>query len=594
MTQKKATAKFLYFDGESALARWPSVSLCMIVKNEEDNLADCIASVGDFASEIIIVDTGSTDRTVEIATELGAIVKHFDWIDDFAAARNESIKDATGDWIFWMDADDRLPVQALAQLKQAVVSGEADVYTCRIISKTQQVGDTWVNVDHYRLFRNKAGIKFEYALHETIFYIAVGLGLTIARTNIDIEHTGYVADQETLKAKARRNLTVVEKQLARNPDDLFWRYHRGTNMLMLENLEEAAREYEVAIANPPDDLSWDVYVYQAYTGLVTIYSRLEKVDKARDMLARAFELFPQRRHLKISAAMFHMNLEEIDEAHDYLRQTQKLSPESDSVGMAWPPGKLEGLLASVYLLKGELHRSRQATLAMFAEREITPQPVSSEILQQAQSLAEQQDYQSAVKLLHSVSETDPVALRLLADIFDQQQNWREAANRLAQAISQSGPQPGEWAKLAEFLTRTRQFKNATRICRLALAQNHEDVEALNLLGFIALHQGDGGQAMIHLVRAMNIAPNHKRVVENLTGLAEALNMSVPETVRQHGLRMLQQQQYRYAADAFTLLIAMQPANPDGYKSLALALKKLGRGQEAALAWQTAQEIIAAG
>ena len=80
----------------------------MIVKNEEANLPACLESVRDLFHEVIVVDTGSTDRTKEIAASFGARVFDFPWVDNFAAARNAALDHATGDWIFWMDADDRL------------------------------------------------------------------------------------------------------------------------------------------------------------------------------------------------------------------------------------------------------------------------------------------------------------------------------------------------------------------------------------------------------------------------------------------------------------------------------------------------------
>ena len=86
----------------------PRVSLTMIVKNEEANLPSCLASVADLVDEIVIVDTGSTDRTKEVATSWGARVFDFAWIDDFAAARNEALRHARGDFVFWLDADDRI------------------------------------------------------------------------------------------------------------------------------------------------------------------------------------------------------------------------------------------------------------------------------------------------------------------------------------------------------------------------------------------------------------------------------------------------------------------------------------------------------
>src|SRR3712207_5969033 len=84
------------------------VSLCMIVKDEEHNLPDCLGPVAGLFDELVVVDTGSSDRTKEVAAALGARVFDFPWCDSFAAARNESLRHATGDWVFWLDADDRI------------------------------------------------------------------------------------------------------------------------------------------------------------------------------------------------------------------------------------------------------------------------------------------------------------------------------------------------------------------------------------------------------------------------------------------------------------------------------------------------------
>src|SRR5439155_3787216 len=94
--------------GHSPTNRQPRVSLCMIVRNEEENLPACIKPVAEVVEDMVIVDTGSTDRTKELAAQLGARVFDFPWVDSFAAARNESLKHAKGKWIFWMDADDRI------------------------------------------------------------------------------------------------------------------------------------------------------------------------------------------------------------------------------------------------------------------------------------------------------------------------------------------------------------------------------------------------------------------------------------------------------------------------------------------------------
>src|SRR5580658_3270077 len=97
-----------------------SVSLCMIVRNESAHLAEALTSAQGLVNEVVIVDTGSTDNTRRIALDHGARVYDFPWCDDFAAARNECIRHASSEWIFWLDADDHLPEGSRPRL-QAVL-----------------------------------------------------------------------------------------------------------------------------------------------------------------------------------------------------------------------------------------------------------------------------------------------------------------------------------------------------------------------------------------------------------------------------------------------------------------------------------------
>ena len=113
-----------------ATSRTRTVSLCMIVKNEEANLAACLRPVAGLFDEVIVVDTGSADETKECARRHGAKVFDFEWVDSFAAARNESLRHATGEWIFWLDGDDRLDDANLQKLQQllATLSDANNVY----------------------------------------------------------------------------------------------------------------------------------------------------------------------------------------------------------------------------------------------------------------------------------------------------------------------------------------------------------------------------------------------------------------------------------------------------------------------------------
>src|SRR3972149_5420178 len=147
----------------------PSVSLCMIVKNEETYLADSLKSAKPFVDEIIVVDTGSTDSTVEIAQAFGAKVVHFPWRDDFAAARNESLRHATGDWVLVMDADERL-TQGSGELIEGLSRAPADIvgYIVKLLWPKEGDGGMvrlgWLT----RLFRNWIGVEYRGIIHEEV------------------------------------------------------------------------------------------------------------------------------------------------------------------------------------------------------------------------------------------------------------------------------------------------------------------------------------------------------------------------------------------------------------------------------------------
>jgi Glycosyl transferase family 2 len=150
-------------------ARCQRVSLCMIVRNEEHNLGACLASVADLIDEMIVVDTGSTDATKSVASRHGAKDYDFPWVDHFAAARNESLKHATGQWIFWLDADDRVDDQNRDKLR-ALFDGLQDdnaayVVKCHCLP---DAGGTATVVDHLRLFRNRQDVRWTFRVHEQI------------------------------------------------------------------------------------------------------------------------------------------------------------------------------------------------------------------------------------------------------------------------------------------------------------------------------------------------------------------------------------------------------------------------------------------
>ena len=147
-----------------------SVSLCMIVKNEEDVLERCLTSAAALADEIIIVDTGSTDRTKEIAARFTSLIFDFPWRDDFAAARNESFAHASMDYCMWLDADDVLleADQAAFLALKETLDPAVSVVMAPYHTGFDEGGRVTFSYYRERLIKNRAGMRWEGAVHEAV------------------------------------------------------------------------------------------------------------------------------------------------------------------------------------------------------------------------------------------------------------------------------------------------------------------------------------------------------------------------------------------------------------------------------------------
>jgi glycosyltransferase involved in cell wall biosynthesis len=204
------------------------VSLCVIARDEEVNLPRCLLSVASLVHEIVVVDTGSRDGTREVAMAQGARVFDFAWADDFAAARNESVHHATGDWILWLDGDEWLAHDQSVKLRTllAGLTHENAAFVMKQRSAMPQASGSATVVDQVRLFRNDPEIRWRYRVHEQILPALRAARHDIRFTDIFVEHTGY-QDPALLRRKTERNLRLLHLQEAENPDDRFTLFNLG-------------------------------------------------------------------------------------------------------------------------------------------------------------------------------------------------------------------------------------------------------------------------------------------------------------------------------------------------------------------------------
>ena len=220
------------------------VSLCMIVKNEGQILRRCLNSVSGLVHEIIIVDTGSTDSTCEIARQYGAIIHHFLWNDNFSDARNASLALAQGDWILFSDADEEISPESREILSRLVENETVEGYFVKIMNHLGKEG--WIETVPdlvFRLFRNKKEYRFRGAIHEQIADVILEKNpqarYQVAEGLILIHH-GYLDEVIREKDKKLRNLTLIEKELAQNPTNRLLQYHYGVELFRAERYAEAA------------------------------------------------------------------------------------------------------------------------------------------------------------------------------------------------------------------------------------------------------------------------------------------------------------------------------------------------------------------
>jgi len=213
------------------------LSICMIVKNEAENLPPLLASLAPLGAELIVVDTGSTDETVEIARAAGAKVFHSEWTGDFASARNVSLSHARRSWILWLDADDRIPPESIEPLRKLAAQRPVKAWSF-VVKNTVDGGVTGTEFSQLRMFPNHPRLRFTGAVHEQVYPALVALGIPFEYLDVMVHHTGYT-DPETVKRKQIRNREILRREIDRNGGSAMSWFQFGTTLAECDEDAEA-------------------------------------------------------------------------------------------------------------------------------------------------------------------------------------------------------------------------------------------------------------------------------------------------------------------------------------------------------------------
>lgn len=265
------------------------ISVCIIAKNEEENIAKCLAPLADLPLEIIIADTGSTDRTKEVAKQYGAKVYDFQWIDDFSAARNFSISKASNDYILVLDSDEFTVEIDIEEISRLIEENPDAVGMLLRDNTYESNGATTTCPDHVERLFNKNLYHYEWSIHEQL----VGDDGTSCYPRYEIplsvHHVGYSGTLEERKKKVERNNQLLFREIEKDPENPYFYFQVGQSYNMISDYENAYKYYKKAMSfdlNPFE--LWVKMMVNAYGNAMVNTGRLDEAIQTYNLLYDVF------------------------------------------------------------------------------------------------------------------------------------------------------------------------------------------------------------------------------------------------------------------------------------------------------------------
>lgn len=296
----------------------PKISLCMIVKNEEECIRKCLDSLKNLVDEMIIVDTGSTDQTIEICESFGATVYAYEWRDNFAEARNFGLEKATGEWILWMDADEEMDGEDSVRLKELLRNKEESLFYIQLINYVgdEKNEDDAFHIAHSRLFRNGIGFRFQFPIHETLNVEEVLPTLTEDRhiqiLPIRIYHYGYMNEFTGRKKKFERNIQLLMKELDKEGHSPWIEYHLASEFSRIQEHEKTFKFVNLSIIGFIENsmLPPSLLYKLKYSTLISMGS----IEGAWPGIKKAIALYPDYVDLHLYKGIIHYLKKEYKQA----------------------------------------------------------------------------------------------------------------------------------------------------------------------------------------------------------------------------------------------------------------------------------------
>ena len=300
------------------------ISVCMIAKNEEQHIEECCKCLVPYGFEIVLVDTGSTDRTVDLAKRYTDRIYHFDWCSDFSAAKNYALEKASHDWILSIDCDEYIESADLSALAAHMKSHSTYAGRILIRNRFTENGQTAYEQVRVSRFVNRRCYHFEGAVHEQLVPVTSPDATSpsvkyVYDAPITVLHVGYDGSEKEMREKSERNIALLERELETQGPDPYTYYQLGQSYRKLHDYERAFYYFDLGLSmdvDPTLDYVQTMVESYGYTLL-----DLKRNQDALNLLG-VYDEFAKRADFVFLMGLVYMNNGLFDESiHEFQKAT---------------------------------------------------------------------------------------------------------------------------------------------------------------------------------------------------------------------------------------------------------------------------------
>jgi len=548
----------------------PTISLCMIAKDEEEFVDECLESVKGVVDEIVVVDTGSKDRTVEIVESHGAVVHRFKWSDSYSDARNESLAHAGCDWILVLDADERLDRNSKKLILGAVGSPAADGYA--LTFRNYMSGGP--NPDFFvhrtcRLHRNRPEYRYAGRVHERIVPSIEASGGTVASLDAVIHHYGYEPEMMGQRRKHERYVSLLLADLKDNPGDPFCLYNLGSVYSTSDDFENALVYLEQAAELVVPEHEFAAATFSRLAKALCKTGRAEEAVSALERAERKGIRHPEISFNKGNALLLLGQYEKaIGGFLSAIREGQSGNWIGDPSAFGY---KANYGIAQACMGLGEYNKAIEFCQKVISEK--PDDPDAHEILGAAYFNLGQQNISE--KHLERAVELDPgneKAVMNLADLYQTQKRYREAKAGYARLLESGYETPEIRFKMAICMQASGELDEAEENYLRAIEMRADYPQAHTGLGLLYSQQGRVADALERFAKAVEIDPTYADAYFNAADLLSSVG------------------KHQEASGVYENGLSCNPGSARGFLGLGNCYFRLGAYDAAVMAYRRALAI----